>query len=204
MGYTTDTERTVTALEKFHKLFDGFLDGAKEITINDTHGKLEQLIADNVDKLTDEHWKFITDSENSLLFVDGVAHISWNTDRHIILRAVLKDKEHYEPLAKDVYDSTWYEHSVAWLKTKTGLIIKCEIETPRVSASNCHYSIGICNPEEVPVKTHTAVIFGVNNYGKAYIICQYTGTLEGCEDWIRDNMKKDDYCFFRIIELKKN
>jgi len=172
--------------------------------IDTGYNKIEQRICEKVDfdELTENQWREILNNNHDL-FQNGIPHISWNTDRSGIFRAINKN---YKSYTGDSWDETWYHVIVLYYRFKSGIVIRLKKEEPISwsSGAQTRYSVSIVSEDKLPkVNTHTAVIFSVNKtYGKVNIVEQYTGTEDEVADWLLEKGKKyGDNCFARIIKF---
>lgn len=192
--------RYQSAIENLYDFKKEMMDVIPDIlrmTIDDCHGKLERLVTDNMDKLQERHWKAVFDSKYDELFQDGISHVSWNTDRSTLLRALFSAvfddcRRGYSKLSADAWNETWYDIRILYIKTPCGAVIKYRMEEPRSWSSHCrHKHIGsVVPPEEVPEKsTHTVVLIGCDKYGVAGIYGQFTGSMRQCEEWVTEQAR---------------
>ncbi len=168
------------------------------MTVQDTHGEIEKLIIENMDKLEERHWKAVFNPQYNELFEDGIPHVSWNTDRSGVVTALMnraKDDRfrRYKKVAMDSWPETWRDIRVMYVETPCGAVVKCQVESPRVwdSYSRTQYCGSVVPPEEVPARaTHTVVLIGCDTYGKAGIYAQFTGTMGQCEEWVAEQARR--------------
>lgn len=165
----------------------------------DCHGGIEVELAKHIEKFTKEQWEVLLSGNASYAFQDGIAHISWNTDRSFIFRAI---KEKFERLTSWTYAETWYEVVQVEYKSPNGLFFRLTERVPRsLSSGSSRREIQLIDEKDVTPKfTHTAVIISVDCNGEAYIRNQTTGTLATCEQFVEQNMKPG--MFFKIMERK--
>ena len=204
-------QKTIENLYDFKKIMMSTMPEILRCTINDTHGKIESIIAEHIADLTDEQWRAVFDWKYSELFQDGIPHVSWNTDRSKILNAILnaesKDIKGFEELNADTWAETWVNVRVKWIRVPSGTVIKYKREDPRVwsSGSNTRYCGSIVEEKDVPRKaTHCVVLLAVNGFNEAMIVDQYAGPQDECEDWLVKSVAKyGKDIIVKFIELKK-
>lgn len=180
---------------------------AKQLVINafpeynlndlDCHGGIEKELAKNIEYFTREQWEVILSSKTDLAFQDGIAHISWNTGRSIIFKAI---ENNFKRLASWRTPETWDDKVTVEYAAPNGMYFRLIKEIPHVfSNGNYHYHIQIIDEKDLtPICTHTAVILGISADGTAYIVSQRTGTLGDCEKFIETHLTTDS--FFKIME----
>ena len=78
------------------------------------------------------------------------------------------------------------------------LEIKVEDAISWSGSSRTHYHIKIAS-EFIQVPTHRAVILAVAEDTKAYIVDQFAGTLDECENWVAKNVKGE---YFKTMPIK--
>ena len=194
MRYQSELEN----LYDFKKEMMDVIPDIVRMTMNDCHGELEQLVADNMDKLQERHWKAVFDSKYNELFQDGIPHVSWNTDRSKIINSLvhkaIDDRSNgYRKITVDCWPETWRDVTVMYVRTPGGTVIKCKKSSPRVwdSYSRTQYYGTVVPPEEVPeAATHTVVLIGCDVYGKASVYDQFTGTMGQCEEWLAEQARR--------------
>ena len=163
----------------------------------DCHGGIERMLAEHVGKFTKEQWEVILSRDMDDFFQDGMAHINWNTDRHILFQAIQKT---FNPRTSWRSSATWVDIVTSEYQSPTGVCFRLTEEIPHAFSSGRYkYRIQLIDESEfTPVCTHTAVILGIDNNGRVFIKDQRTGTLPMCEKFVEDNLKSG--CFFKIIE----
>ena len=191
-------QNTLENLYDFKKEMMDVIPDIVRMTLDDCHGNLERLVTDSMDKLQERHWKAVFDSKYNELFQDGIPHVSWNTDRSTLLRALSSAafddrRRDYSKLSADAWSETWYDIRVLYIKTPCGAVIKYRMEEPRAwsSYSRYRYTGSVVPSEEVPAKaTHTVVLVGCDKYGVAGIYDQFTGTMGQCEEWLSEQARR--------------
>lgn len=200
-----------TLIDDFKALFPDNLPELKDLTVNDCHGKIESVIANNMAKLTEAQWKAVFDRNFNELFQDGIPHMSWNTDRHQIICRLIeyasRNQFGFKKLCARTYDETWVEVNEMWVQVPCGTVVKCKVEEPHVwqSSSRTRYNGVVVAPEETPKKkTHIAILMACTRYCKAIIVDQFAGSQDECEDWITEQAKKhgDRMPFVKLMKIE--
>jgi len=169
------------------------------ITFEDRPEGFERALLPHLKELTREQWLTITNWKYSELFAIGVPHISWRDERELIIWKLIKI---YDLRPYQTYDETWYTVKKYSVTMPNGTILEMTVSEPRVwggGSSRTHYSLKVSD-KFVPVPTHRAVILGVASDTKAYILDQFAGKQEECEDWVAKNIKQGQ--FFKIMPIK--
>lgn len=165
----------------------------------DYHGGIEKELANHVAEFTLEQWKVVLSRDTDCMFEDGIPHINWNTDRSKLFRAIERT---FKKLTSWERLETWFHVVTSEYKSPTGVYLRLIERIPNTFSGGQHqFHIQIIDDTEcTPVRTHTAVILGVDDNGTAYIQNQCTGTQEECEQFVEKCMKPG--MFFKIMERK--
>lgn len=160
-------------------------------------GGIERMLAKHVSEITKKQWEVILSRDMDDFFQDGMAHIDWNTNRHILFQAIQKT---FKPRTSWRSSATWVDIVTSEYQSPTGVCFRLTEEVPHAfSGGHYKYNIQLIDESEfTPICTHTAVILGIDNNGQVFIKDQRTGTLPMCEKFVEDNLKSG--CFFKIIE----
>lgn len=160
-------------------------------------GGIERMLSKHVSEFTKKQWEVILSRDMDDFFQDGIAHISWNTDRSIIFKAI---ENNFKRLASWRTQETWVDKVTVEYAAPNGMYFRLTKEIPHAfSSGNYHYNIQIIEEKDLtPIFTHTAVILGISADGTAYIESQRTGTLADCEKFVEGHLTTG--LFFKIME----
>lgn len=177
-------------IEKFSKIFP-------TIDFNDVTSGYEQVerkLLPFLDSFSKEQWETILSSEYNDLFQSGIPHISWSSDRSMIVSQLTKDLKPYS-----TEDSTWYYIKKYSVVTGTGVILDILIEEPRSFSNGSYHRHIRISDTFIPVPSHRAVIIAIGRDTRAFIKNQFAGTLNECENWVSENIKDG---FFKIMPIE--
>jgi hypothetical protein len=183
------TTEIQTLLDKFQEIFP-------EIDFSDVtsgYNQVETKILNyGIDKLTAEQWKAILDREYDDLFQDGMPHVSWNTDRKDIFKALI----YYKNLKVfKTWKETWHTAYI-WYADMGSVKLQLKKEEPN-PFSNCFTRYNIKIVDEIPeYPTHIVYKLGIFE-GRVSIVDQFLGTLDKCTEWAS---KQGGIC--RMVENK--
>jgi hypothetical protein len=180
-------------------------------TESDCHGRIEEIVMNHIDELTDEQWRAVFDRRYDNLFQDGIPHISWNTDRSRILTMVLnssiKKRDGYKTLSADNYPATWVDVNIQWIRVPSGTVIKYKHESPRVwsGSERTRYYGSVVETADVPPKaTHCVAALTIDDFNKVHMVDQSCGTQDECEEWIVNISKQyGGHVFIKMMEIDK-
>ena len=181
-----------TLLENFALRFPN-IDFSK---VNSGYNQVENLLVKHIDEFTADQWQAICDYHFNDLFQDGTPHVSWNTDRSDLCRALIRSRMPYK-----TYEETWYNVKIYSIKTNE-CVLEVKIEEPKIwsSTDRTHYYLKVTE-EFKPVPTHRAIIIAIASDTKAYITNQFAGTESECEDWVAKTLKQSNSQYFKIMKI---
>lgn len=177
-------------IEKFSKIFPtiDFSD------ITSGYEQVEKKLLPFIDSFSKQQWEAILRSEYNDLFQSGLPHISWSTDRSMIIFQLIKNLKPYS-----TGHSTWYDTKKYSVVTRAGVILDISIEEPRsFSGGSYHRHIHVSDTF-IPVPSHRAIIIAIGQDTQAFIKDQFAGTLNECENWVSKNAKDS---FFKIMPIE--
>lgn len=177
-------------LDKFAKYFPD-LDFSN---VASGYNEVEEILKPHVQSFSREQWQVILNGEYNNLFQTGVPHISWNTDRANLLRAVIGDTK---PV--DRWDSSWYDFLEYSIRTDAGVCLRIVMEIPKVCSGGQTSWLATVVDKVKKTPTHIAVVIAVMDTFEATVVSQFQGSKEECEKWLKENAPKKASSM--IIEL---
>ena len=178
----------MTAKEKLLAAF-------KDNISDENYQQLETMLAENnilprdvyklfkIKDMTSEMIDVYLDKEVAKLFPrDGF--YNWDGYEHTLSN--LLSNPNIEIITKRKYDETWYEKYYTYF-TVNGKFYKYLYRSPHSfsGGGSIEYSIEEIAESDVPSKiTHVAAVIGISETGHAYVIEDFGGTINECENWL--------------------
>ena len=159
-------------------------------------------------KINLEQLQAINDHKWANMFIDGIAHISWqNGVVTNIFDSFLDEHEWNRQTKVDQYVETWFTTKYFWYyKPGCDVAIKEEYRYPNMigSGSGSYTHTYSFHPiEEMPKVPEMIVIAMGQRNGRVWIVDQFCGSKNECDLWA-DKMLKKSGVFVRFVEFDNN
>lgn len=159
--------------------------------------------------ITFEQLKAINDPKWRYMFIDGIAHVSWQCGVvNKIFDYFLDTNSWKRQTNVEQYQETWFTTKYLWYyKPGFDYAIKEEYRYPNMigSGSGSYTHTYSFHPiEEMPKVPEMIVMAIVQKSGRVWIDDQFCGSKVDCELWADKKLNRNSSLFIRYIEFDNN
>lgn len=159
-----------------------------------------------VSQMTYEQLEAIANRKWACMFIDGIAHISWQSGVvNNIFSSFFKTHGWERQTKVDEYCETWFTNRYYWwFKKGFDFAIKECYRSPNSFSSSCksEFTFSFHPISEMPAVPEMIAIAMSQSNGRVWIVDQFCGSKTECDLWADKMTKKN--MFVRFVEFDNN